>query len=37
MENNTGYINYMLIFKLIEFFKREKNIGYSLLKPKLSQ
>ena len=24
MENNTGYINYMLILKLIEFFKRKK-------------
>lgn len=33
MENNTGYINYMLILKLIEFFKRKKNTGYSLLNP----
>ena len=24
MENNTGYINYMLILKLTEFFKRKK-------------
>lgn len=24
MENNTGYTNYMLILKLIEFFKRKK-------------
>lgn len=26
MENNTGYINYMLILKLIEFLKEKKKV-----------